>query len=170
MSATSLSSIAGRGTRRASNDGFPELDDFYRNGRRTPFSLFIRYLRYGMEKKEICERIQRERPDVVGISSSFAAYSRQAAEAAAVAKEVDRFIVTVMDGTHPTLFPRCVLEDGDVDYVVRGEGETPLRELVHGLSSGTGPRSKISGLSVRRNVVHHVGGINTEDDIDTIPA
>ncbi|MBP1747855.1 MAG: cobalamin B12-binding domain protein [Deltaproteobacteria bacterium] len=155
--------------RTAKND-FPELDEFYRKDRRTPFSLFTRYSRYGMEKKELYEAIQKESPDIIGISSSFAAYSRQAAEIAAVAKEVDQHIVTVMGGTHPTLFPHSVLEDGNVDYVVRGEGETPFLELVQSLRSGTGPRSMISGISFRRNGTHHIGNIHIEDDIETIPA
>lgn len=155
---------------RTSENDFPELDEFYRRDRRGPFSLFTRYSRYGMEKEEIYEAIQKEAPDVIGISSSFAAYSREAAGVAAIAREVDQRIITVMGGTHPTLFPHSVLEDGNVDYVVRGEGETPFRELVRGLCSGTGPRSTVGGLAFCRNGTHHIGNIHTEDDIDTIPA
>ncbi len=156
--------------RPASQNDFPELDEFYREDRRTPFSLFTRYSRYGMDKKEIYEAIQKESPDLIGISSSFAAYSREAAEIAAIAKEIDQHIITVVGGTHPTLFPHSVLDDGNVDYVVRGEGETPFLELVQSLRSGARPRSTTSGISFRRNGTHHIGNIHIEDDIDAIPA
>lgn len=149
---------------------FPELDAFYRNDRRTPFSLFTRYSRYGMSDEEIGEAIAEEGPDVIGISSSFAAYSREAAQIAAIAKRVGPRIITVMGGTHPTIFPGHVLDDVNVDYVVRGEGETPFLELVRSLQSGGGGRSTIGGLSFKRNGEHHIGAINTEDNIDVVPA
>lgn len=155
---------------RATKNDFPELDPFYRDDRRTPFSLFTRYSRYGMQKDEICEAMKKEAPDVVGISSSFAAYSREAAEIADIAKQAGRHIITVMGGTHPTLFPDAVLDDGNIDYVVRGEGETPFRELIQNLDSGRGNRTKIDGLSFRSNGTRFIGNIHTEDDIDTIPA
>lgn len=156
--------------RPASQNDFSELDAFYCGDRRTPFSLFTKYSRYGMNKKEICDAIQGESPDLIGISSSFAAYSREAAEIAQIAKKIDKRIITVVGGTHPTLFPHSVLDDGNVDYVVRGEGETPFFELVRDLRAGNGPRSTISGISYRRNGAYHIGNIYTEDDIDTIPA
>lgn len=154
----------------ATKNDFPELDPFYRDDRRTPFSLFTRYSRYGMQKDEIREAMKKEAPDVVGISSSFAAYSREAAEIADIAKQAGRHIITVMGGTHPTLFPDAVLDDGNIDYVVRGEGETPFRELIQNLDSGRGDRTKIDGLSFHSNGTRFIGNIHTEDDIDTIPA
>jgi anaerobic magnesium-protoporphyrin IX monomethyl ester cyclase len=154
----------------AIHSDFPELDGFYRNDRWTPFSLFTRYSRYGMNGKEIGEAIKREGPDVVGISSSFAAYFRESAEIAAIAKRLDPHTITVMGGGHPTLFPSHVLDDANIDYVVRGEGETPLLKLIQSLHSGRGARSAISGLSFNGDGTRHIGSIHIEDDIDTIPA
>ena len=87
------------------------------------------------KRRRYAKRSKKRKPDLIGISSSFAAYSREAAEIAAIAKEIDQRIITVMGGTHPTLFPHIVLNDGNVDYVVRGEGETPFFELVRDLRS-----------------------------------
>jgi len=153
------------------NLDFPELAPFYRDDRKTPFSLFGRYSRYGMDRKEIAEAIRAQQPDLVGVGCSFTAYSREALDVAAIAKEVDGHIITVIGGTHPTVFPEHVLKDKNVDYVVRGEGETPFFELLRALS-GNGNRvlSSIPGLSFRRGGTSHVGGIHTEDDIDLIPA
>lgn len=149
---------------------FPELDEFYRNDRRGPFSLFTRYARYGMQKKEIREAIQRELPDMIGISSSFTAYAREASEIAAITKEIDRHIITVMGGMHPTLFPGHVLDDPNVDFVVRGEGETPFMELVRNLNAKKNIRQAISGLSFRHYERHAIGNIHIENDIDAPPA
>ncbi len=155
---------------RAIKNDFPELDGFYRNDRKTPFSLFTRYSRYGMGTYEIGDVIRRESPDIIGISSSFAAYSREAAQIAAIAKQIDPRVVAVMGGTHPTLFPGRVLGDPNVDYVVRGEGETPFFELIRHLSSGKAPGSAPRGLSFRRNGQHCIGDVYVEDDIDLLPA
>jgi anaerobic magnesium-protoporphyrin IX monomethyl ester cyclase len=155
---------------RAIKNDFPELAGYYRSDRQTPFSLFTRYSRYGMSAKEISEAIGRTSPDIVGLSSAFAAYSREAAEIAAIVKGIDPHIITVMGGTHPTLFPGHVLSDPHVDYVIRGEGETPFLELVRTLSSGKDPGPGQRGLSFCRNERQFIGDIHIEDDIDLLPA
>jgi hypothetical protein len=151
--------------------GFPELAPFYRDDRQTPFSLFRRYSRYGMGRGEMAAAIREAGPDVVAIGSSFTAYSREAGEVAAVAKEVDEGIVTVVGGTHATLFPEHVLRDGNIDYVVRGEGETPFFEFVRALASGNAAGlASVPGLSFRSGDALHVGGVHIEGSIDLIPA
>ncbi|OPY01740.1 MAG: B12 binding domain protein [Syntrophorhabdus sp. PtaB.Bin047] len=161
----------GFGPRHPEDEGFPELASYYRDDRQTPFSLFRRYVRYGMAGREIEAAIREAGPDVVAVASSFSAYSREAREVAAIAKGVDDGIVTVMGGTHATLFPGHVLGGGSVDYVVRGEGETPFFELVRALSSGGGGvLPSVPGLAFFRDGSLHIGGIHIEDDIDLIPA
>jgi hypothetical protein len=161
----------GFGARQPKNNDFPELAPFYRDDRQTPFSLFRRYSRYGMGRKEIGAAIREAGPDVVAIASSFTAYSREAREVAAIAKEVDGGIVTVMGGTHATLFPAHVLGDGSVDYCVRGEGETPFFEFIRALASrNAGRMTSVPGLTFRRDGVLHVGGIHIEENIDLLPA
>lgn len=153
------------------NHDFPELEPFYRDDRQTPFSLFRTCSRYGMNAGEIEAAITAEGPDVVGITSSFTAYSREAADVAAIVKRVDARCVTVMGGTHPTVFPGAVLENKDVDYVIRGEGETPFYELIKGLAQGNQEEvSSIPGLSFRRKGVLRIGDIHVEKGIDLIPA
>ena len=46
-----------------------------------------------------------------------------------------------MGGVHPTIMPEPVFEEAPVDYVVRGEGERPMLELVQGK-----PPADIDGL------------------------
>ncbi|MHB8108897.1 MAG: B12-binding domain-containing radical SAM protein [Syntrophorhabdaceae bacterium] len=150
---------------------FPELDLYYRDDRKTPFSLFTKYSRYGMDRPQIRSAIIDANPDLVGISSSFAAYSREASEMAAVVKEIDRSIITVMGGTHPTLFPEHILDDTNVDYVIRGEGETPfLRLIEYLLSGGAASLTPVAGVCFDNDGMRHIGSIHVEDIIDRIPA
>ena len=149
---------------------FSELRPFYREGVITPFSFFGRFQRYGMTPSEIREAIGSLRPDVVGISSMCTAYERQAMEVAGMAKNVSSQIAVVVGGVHPTLFPACVLRDKNVDYCVRGEGETPFLRLVSALSAGRKPETEgIRGLCFRQGHGIHLSEINIEENIDVLP-
>jgi len=85
-------------------------------------------------------------------------------------KEVSSGITTVMGGTHPTLFPEHCLAAPSVDYVIRGEGETPLFELISQLKTGNIKNiPKISGLSFKDNSRPRVSDIAVEENLDLIP-
>jgi hypothetical protein len=149
---------------------FPELETFYRTDVVTPFSLFGRYSRYGMGRGELRKAIEREQPDVVGISSMCSAYGRQATEAADVVKKIDRYIVTVIGGVHPTLFPEHILADTNVDYCVRGEGETPFRDLVSALTCGRlNDIGALEGVCFREDGRIHLSRPAVSTDIDLLP-
>ncbi len=148
---------------------FHELEPFYRESF-TPFSFFSRYRRFGLTSVEMRQIVEKERPDVAAISSMCSAYEKEALEAATAAKEANREIVTVMGGVHATLFPERLLAHPDVDYCVRGEGETPFFELVSALCRGLRPGSDIPGLCFREGGQFHISDPNVETDIDLLPA
>jgi radical SAM superfamily enzyme YgiQ (UPF0313 family) len=153
-----------------SSHPFPELQEYYRDGYYSPFSLFRRYYRFGADGKEIEAVIRQHAPDIVAITSSYTTYSPEALEVAKIAKKVSGDIITVLGGTHPTLFPRHPLGSSYVDYVIRGEGETPLASLVRALRSGRRTIAGIPGVSSRQNGDHLISDIAIEKDIDLIPA
>ncbi len=154
-----------------SEHGFPEMEPFYREGVNTPFSFLGRFRRYGLAASEIREAIDRHKPDIVGIASMCTAYEQQALEVAEVAKEVSKEITTVMGGVHPTLFPAHVLRNRNVDYCIRGEGETPFLRLVSSLSQGrkAGGANGIPGVCFRQGEEIHLSKVNVEEDIDLLP-
>ncbi|MEN6617052.1 MAG: cobalamin-dependent protein, partial [Syntrophorhabdus sp.] len=156
---------------RKAQNVFPELAPYYRDDRKTPFSLFTRYSRYGMDISQIRAAIMDENPDLVGVSSSFTAYAREAIEIAVITKQIDPNIITVIGGTHPTIFPGHVIDHPDIDYVIRGEGETPFARLIDHLSSkGVAPISAIPGLCFKQGGYSRIGEINHEEHIDILPA
>jgi radical SAM superfamily enzyme YgiQ (UPF0313 family) len=146
---------------------FPELSDYYEAGTYSPLSLFTRYYRFGESIDTIKQRIYDEEPDLIAISALFTPYFAEALEIARVAKEISSEIITVLGGTHPTVFPEHTLNSGHVDYVVRGEGETPFFQLVSLLQAGrTDALADVSGLCYRqRDGSLHLSGIHSEKDI-----
>ena len=100
--------------------------------------------------KAFSESLKPGKYDLVGISAMTPGYNN-AREYARIAKEAGAYVI--MGGYHPTALPDQVLADPNVDAVVRGEGELPLRDLVlHG------PNRHVSGLSFKENggpVIHN---------------
>ena len=84
------------------------------------------------------------RADLVGIST----ITSTAPEAYSILDRIKQIgdIPVVMGGPHVSFLPDEALEKG-ADFVVRGEGEETLLELVRYLSSGEGDLSSIPGLS-----------------------
>jgi anaerobic magnesium-protoporphyrin IX monomethyl ester cyclase len=150
---------------------FPELNPYYRADTYTPLSFFTRYYRFGDSSDAIRQTIRDKGPDLVAISALFTAYHAEALEIAKIVKEISDGIITVMGGTHPTVFPEHTLDNSHVDYVIRGEGETPFFQLIKSLPTGRREAlEQIPGLCFRsRDGSIHLSGIHFERDINLVP-
>jgi|YelNatPaOPRAMG01_1025707.scaffolds.fasta_scaffold31160_2 magnesium-protoporphyrin IX monomethyl ester (oxidative) cyclase len=98
--------------------------------------LDTKRLRVGLSKEDIAQRIKDWKPDVVGINVPFSGWSKAAFEVAALVKEVESNIITVMDGVHPSARPEDCLLNSNVDFVVIGEAENTWLELADALERG----------------------------------
>ncbi len=105
-------------------------------------------IRYGLSFAAIKERIEEFSPDIVGVSCSFSALSRNAHEILRIAKEVDRSIITIMGGAHPSAVPEVVMRDENLDFVVIGEGEETILKLVEEIENEEG-FSNLDGIGYR---------------------
>ncbi|MBU1134806.1 MAG: B12-binding domain-containing radical SAM protein [Candidatus Omnitrophica bacterium] len=85
-------------------------------------------------KQQILKEVQRSKPDLVAFSVYTSTYL-WACETAKAIKQ-NRDIKIAFGGIHPTLVPEKVIENDCVDFVVVGEGEFALLELVEALSTG----------------------------------
>ena len=112
-----------------------DLAPFYPDADQSPFSTFHLYCRYGAADRTIAEEVARERPDVVGVASMFSPYFREVLSCACAVKSVLPGAKVVVGGAHASVCPRRMLQSPDVDFVVRGEGERPLVELLRALLS-----------------------------------
>lgn len=95
---------------------------------------------------DIKKRIIEEKPDVVG-TTAFTAEIVDALKVLKLAKELDPEIVTVIGNVHPTYCYEEIFNDhrGYVDYIVRGEGEETMVELMDRLARD-GDLSSVRGI------------------------
>jgi radical SAM superfamily enzyme YgiQ (UPF0313 family) len=105
------------------------LKKYYKHHDSSPFSTFHQFYHFGADFHEIEEDISKEAPDLVGISSLFSPYYRDALECARQIKKHNS-IPVIMGGSHVSAAPILMLSDPSVDYVIRGEGERPLVEFL----------------------------------------
>ena len=75
---------------------------------------------------------------------------RETVAIARAVKQWDPDFPIVLGGWHPSLLPQQTLESPYIDYVVRGQGEDTMLELVQHLSSGAAP-DLIAGIGFKRN-------------------
>lgn len=110
-----------------------------------------KYRYVGLNKKEIKKRIKQIGPDIVGITMPFTAQSMAGHEMAKIVKQVNQNIKVVVGGSYPTTYSDTILNDDNIDFVVRGEGELTMLDLVKEIKKGTGKYNKINGLVFRQN-------------------
>lgn len=83
-------------------------------------------------ESEVFKRIKRMKPDLIGISVMTPSRNK-AIEIAKYAKNDIPKVKIVFGGIHPSLMWKQLMENfGEIDYIVRGEGELILADLVSG--------------------------------------
>ena len=102
----------------------------------------------GLNHDRVAGIIERDRPDIVGISAMTETITNGLAVARTV-KATSPETVIVMGGAHPTILPLDVLAEDDVDYVVVGDGERTMSELVSALAGGGPALEDIPGLAYK---------------------
>jgi len=109
-----------------------------------------KYVRYGLSNSEIKKRIVSFRPDLVGVSCLFTTQSDNAHKTCKLVKEVDKNIITVLGGAHPSTLPQEELQDNNIDFVIIGEGENSFMDLLREIE-GKRKFSLIDGIAYREN-------------------
>lgn len=110
----------------------------------------------GFNPERIKARLNRVRPEAVGISSHTETYPNALAIAELV-KSHDPAVTVLFGGPHASILPLEVLAESSVDYVAVGEGEQTAAELLAALQEGAHPHTlgTITGLG------HKTGGTPT---------
>ncbi len=124
------------------------LKEYYPYPDSSPFCTFHSYFHFGASFEQIAAEVERERPDLVGISSLFSPYHREAASCAREIRKRTGALI-VMGGPHVSSSPLSVLADPNVDFIVNGEGEKPFVELLQCLLSGL-PFDHVEGIGHKR--------------------
>jgi anaerobic magnesium-protoporphyrin IX monomethyl ester cyclase len=123
----------------------------------------------GLNLRRVENTIEWGKPAIVGISAHTETYGA-AIEIARKVKLLDEKIKVVLGGPHPSIMPEEVLGESSVDYVVAGEGEETIVELIRYILKGKGDPSEILGLAYRdRNGAVRVNRRRALLDPDDIP-
>jgi len=102
----------------------------------------------GLSFDEIEYRIEKESPDIVGITS-LSVDAQSAYRVAEIAKIVNPNTNVVMGGSHATCAPNLVLGNPSIDYVVMGEGEYTIVEFLKALEDKK-DMSKVKGIAWKK--------------------
>lgn len=113
------------------------LKPFYQYADASPFSTFQQYFHFGAPFERIVDEVRQEKPDIIGISSLFSPYYREVLTLAAALKQAMDCPI-IVGGSHVSCAPELMLNDANVDYIIRGEGERPLVEFLKAWRQGQG--------------------------------
>lgn len=148
---------------------FSYLKDFYAECDISPFRLYSKYFHFGISYEAIREYIKLNAPHAVGISCQFTPYVDETFTVASVVKSVDPDIPVIVGGAHASCLPGAVLASPHIDYVILGEGEETLPELVQYIAAGE-PPLKLAGIGFKAD-----GSIRVNprkkfiQDLDSLP-
>lgn len=107
-------------------------------------------------------------PDIVGITIPMDQFSATGHLAAKLIKSISPNIKTILGGVYATVNPEIAVEDEYVDYVVIGEGEYVIRDLIHFLMGNGSLPSRGICYKTGDNIVN-TGRAELIKDLDALP-
>jgi magnesium-protoporphyrin IX monomethyl ester (oxidative) cyclase len=126
--------------------------------------------RVGLSAQTIAERVGKWKADVVVVEIPFSGWSKTAFEVVSAVKSVSNKIAIVLMGQHPSARPEACLLEPNVDFVVIGEPEITVLELVDTLESSKQDFTVIDGLGFRQNERPVLTGKRAIiEDLDSLP-
>jgi radical SAM superfamily enzyme YgiQ (UPF0313 family) len=126
--------------------------------------------RVGLSSENIAERVRQWSPEVVVVEIPFSGWSRTAFDVVRAVKAVDSKISVVLMGQHPTARPEACLSEPGVDFVVVGEPENTVSELVDALALGKQDFRSVDGLGFNENGKAVLTGKRAFiEDLDSLP-
>lgn len=102
---------------------------------------------YRQSYDEILKSIRLKKPEIIGITA-MTVNINNAFELAKKIKKIDEKILIVVGGVHATVASDHVLSDSNVDFIVIGEGELTLNNLLKAISQ-KGDLKKVKGIGFK---------------------
>lgn len=107
--------------------------------------------RVGLSNETIAQRLSDWNPNVVIIEIPFSGWSITAFEVASIVKKVNIDITVILFGLHPSSRPEDCLKNRAVDFVVIGEPEVTISELIEALEKKKTDYEEINGLGFKKD-------------------
>lgn len=121
--------------------------------------------------RDLKEKIGREKPAVVGISTAGTYFTYDTMNAARLIKESSPKTIVLVGGCHPSLVPEQTLRAcRETDYICVGEGEVTLQEFL-GAVEKKKDISKVKGLAYldKNGKFIYTGERPLIEDLDILP-
>jgi anaerobic magnesium-protoporphyrin IX monomethyl ester cyclase len=110
---------------------------------------FVDAMTNHISDEALTEIIRKNQPDVV-LATAITPMIYQAQRTLQIAREINPNVKTILGGVHPTFMYAQVLGEAPwIDYVVRGEGEEIIVNLMRAIEAGTDARDRrdITGIA-----------------------
>lgn len=91
--------------------------------------IYDRNTDYSFEIEKCLDYFKEHKPLIVGLSVLTGPVIIDALKISRAIKAISPDTYIVWGGLHPTIFPRYVLEEKSIDFIIQGEGEAVLFEL-----------------------------------------
>lgn len=104
----------------------------------------------GITYNEIEERIKELKPNIIGVSCTTPQIS-SAEKIFSMIKRIDKNIITILGGPHASVRPKECIANSDIDFLVIGEGEYTLLELIQKLENGEKDFDDIKGIAYKKD-------------------
>ncbi len=111
----------------------------------------VEYFDERIHRKERFIELVKRKPLLVGLSTMTCFQIKNTLRLAKLSRKINPDVPLVWGGTHPSMMAVQTLESGLVDFVVKGEGEQTLLELVRALQNGKKDFSDLDGLGWKSN-------------------
>lgn len=127
--------------------------------------------RQGLTNEEIATRVRQWSPDVVGITVPFSGWWKSSYEVVSSIRNVNKDIVIVLSGLHPSVRPNECLSNPGIDFVVIGEPEQTTFELVGAIEQQNSKGvEKVKGIGFVKNGKTVITPLRPPiEDLDSLP-
>ncbi|MFH1038193.1 MAG: radical SAM protein [PVC group bacterium] len=121
-----------------------------------------------LDRKRLALELETFQPSAVGITCMTTSVS-STHYFAGLLKDIDPGLKIIVGGIHPTIYPDAFLKDGNIDLVVRGEGEVAFLNLLSRIDEGR-ELDDLPGLSLRLRGEYRHNPLNPPiRDLDSLP-
>ncbi len=110
------------------------LKPFILRGERGPVSFFTGYRRFGPDFKTCAERLLSQSRKLILISCFAWAYAEDTLELAAEIRKINSDVYIGIGGSGASSYPEYFLQKGDADFVIAGESEPAIQDLMNQLN------------------------------------
>ena len=110
---------------------------------------FVDAMTNNISDEVLTEIIRKNQPDVV-LATAITPMIYKAQSTLKIARDLNPNVVTILGGVHPTFMYAQVLGEAPwIDYIVRGEGEEIIVNLLRAIDAGTDKRDRndITGIA-----------------------